>query len=101
MKVKEYTPVDFGVKYDSNKPRYDLVCPRAFEEFVKVLTFGAVKYSPDNWKLVEPDRFISALYRHVEAYRKGEACDPETEFHHLGHAMCNLMFLLSKELENE
>ena len=35
-------------KHDTGKPRFDLVPPIAQLEFVKVLTFGAQKYSPDN-----------------------------------------------------
>lgn len=103
MKVEEYKPVELGVgtKHDYGKLRFDLLDPRSMEEFVKVLTFGAMKYSPDNWRLVEPERYTAALGRHINAWRRGEAKDNETGIHHLAHAMCNIMFLLAKELENE
>ena len=92
---------EIGVKYDQNKLRYDLVCPLAQEEFVRVLTFGANKYAPDNWKKVDTFRYIAALGRHINAWRKGEKNDKETNIHHLAHAMCNIMFLLSRELEEK
>lgn len=62
---------------------------------VDVLTFGAKKYSPDNWRKV-PDwkaRYTAALFRHVVAWLQGERLDPETKLHHLYHAGCCLAFL--------
>ena len=41
-----------GRKFDGDKLRYDLIPPLALEEMVKVLTFGAQKYEPDNWQKV-------------------------------------------------
>ena len=37
-----------GVKYDDEKPRYDLVPWNEFEEVVKVLSYGACKYDDTN-----------------------------------------------------
>jgi len=92
-----------GVKYDGGKPEYDLVPSLALEETVQVLTFGAKKYAPDNWKRV-PDgkrRYFSAAMRHMWAWWRGEKLDPETGLNHLAHAMCCLMFLLEKDIANE
>jgi hypothetical protein len=36
---------NIGMKYDGDKPRYDLEQVKATEEVIKVLTFGAAKYS--------------------------------------------------------
>ena len=41
-----------GRKFDGGKLQYGLVPPLALKEMVKVLTFGAEKYEPDNWKFV-------------------------------------------------
>lgn len=89
-----------GVKYDGQKPRYDLVPPKALAEIVKVLTMGALKYDDDNWKKVPQlrRRYYAALLRHMEAWREGEALDPETGLHHLAHAGCCLFFLLGAEV---
>ena len=92
-----------GVKYDGGKPEYDLVPSLALEETVHVLTFGAKKYAPDNWKRV-PDgkrRYFSAAMRHMWAWWRSEKLDPETGRNHLAHAMCCLMFLLEKDIANE
>ena len=84
-----------GRKFDGGKPQYGLLPPLALEETAKVLTFGAQKYEPDNWKYV-PDskrRYFDALNRHLWAWKEGEKMDPESGKHHLAHAMCCLMFL--------
>ena len=84
-----------GRKFDGEKLEYGLLPPYALEETVKVLTFGAQKYERDNWIKV-PDskrRYFDALQRHVWAYKQGEKIDPESNLHHLAHAMCCLMFL--------
>lgn len=85
-----------GVKLDSGKPRYSLMPPIALELIVKVLTFGAEKYSPNNWKYVDnaEERYLDATMRHIEAYRRGEFLDAESGLPHLAHAGCCISFLL-------
>ena len=85
--------VNGGKKTDKNKPRWDLVPFDALEGMVNVLTFGANKYEPDNWKKVEMWRYRGALMRHWVAWLSGEDLDPETGLHHLDHMMCNLIFI--------
>lgn len=90
-----------GVKYDDNKPKFSLVKPEAFVEMVKVLTYGAKKYSPDNWKLLEnsQQRYFDAANRHMWAWFGGEKNDRESGYHHLAHAMCSLLFIMQKDIE--
>jgi hypothetical protein len=90
-----------GVKYDSGKTRWDLVPWEQFREVAEVLTLGAVKYAPDNWKQVEHprERYFSAAMRHLVAWQEGEAKDPETGKSHLAHAVCCLLFLAAREEE--
>lgn len=83
-----------GMKFDTDKPKFSLIPRGVLGAVVRVLTFGAKKYAPDNWKKIEPERYYDALWRHVEAYRNGEQHDPETKEHHLAHAICCLMFML-------
>jgi hypothetical protein len=92
-----------GKKFDKEKLRWDLIDYKQIEKLAKVLTMGAAKYSPDNWKKVEPfnDRYFAALMRHLVAWRNGETVDPESGQSHLDHAMCNIMFLMWKEDENK
>jgi hypothetical protein len=94
-------PFQEGRKFDKGKPRYGLLKPEALEEVVKVLTYGAEKYSPDNWKHVENmhERYFDASQRHTWAHWRGELRDEETGYYHLAHAICNLMFLLQSELD--
>ena len=84
-----------GVKFDQDKDRWDLLPLEVIQEVVKVLTFGAKKYAPENWKKMEDkERYYAAMMRHVCAWRSGEPFDSETGFHHLTHAMTNIMFLM-------
>ena len=85
-------------KHDHGKPRYSLIPPIAEREMVDVLTFGAKKYTPDNWKNVDDlSRYIDAAMRHIAAYRRGETHDDESGLHHLAHAMCCLSFIVDIE----
>jgi hypothetical protein len=61
-----------------------------------VLEAGAVKYDVENWKVV-PDartRYYDAMNRHIEAWWGGQKHDPETDIHHLAHAVCCALFLM-------
>ena len=89
-----------GVKADGGKAQPRLLMqsmPNAVREICEVLTYGANKYTPDNWKKVEADRYTDALYRHLLAYHAGELFDSETNKHHLAHAACCILFLLEKQ----
>jgi len=84
-----------GRKFDGGKLQYGLLPPLALKATVEILTFGAEKYEPDNWKHV-PDskrRYFDALQRHLWAWKEGEKLDSESGKNHLAHALCCLMFL--------
>lgn len=90
-----------GRKFDGDKLRYDLIPPLALDEMVKVLTFGAQKYDPDNWQKV-PDskrRYFAAAQRHLWKYQQGEKLDTESGIHHLAHAMCCIYFLYEHDVK--
>ena len=90
-----------GRKFDGGKLQYGLLPPSALKDVVQVLTFGAEKYEPDNWKRV-PDanrRYFDAAMRHLWAYKVGEIYDSETGVSHLAHAACCILFM--NELDNE
>lgn len=85
-----------GVKYDFAKPKWSLLPWDEVEDVVKVLTFGAKKYAPDNWKFVDDadNRYMDATLRHLVAYRQGERRDAESGESHIAHALCCLLFML-------
>lgn len=83
------------IKYDEDKPRLALVPPSLIMEVGKVLTFGAAKYTPNNWRLMEDtESTISAIDRHFCAWKSGEDLDPESGLSHLSHMATNIAFLL-------
>ncbi len=89
-----------AAKHDLGKLRWDCLPWPAVEQVVRVLTFGAEKYSAWSWPGV-PDarrRYFAALIRHAVAWLRGERLDPESGLPHLAHLACNALFLLSFEL---
>ena len=90
------TQAPTGIKYDQDKPRWGLLPFEPLAEVVAVLTVGAKKYAPDNWKFV-PDadaRYMDAAFRHIVSYMQGHKYDGETGSNHLAHAVCCLLFKL-------
>jgi hypothetical protein len=86
--------VSSGMKFDDGKLRYDLTPAIAIEGLAAVLTYGAKKYKPNNWRSVDPQRYVGAFERHWQAYNRGELIDSESGLPHLAHCMTNLAFLL-------
>ena len=95
-----------GIKYDDGKVKMELLPLRELREVARVLTYGAKKYAPENWKKV-PDlkeRYTGALLRHLTEYREGNIFDAETgqaSLRHIAQVACNALFLLWAELEDE
>lgn len=85
-----------GVKFDKDKPKWNLLPWDEVEDVVKVLTFGAKKYAPDNWKFVDDanNRYMDATMRHLVAFQQGERTDAESGESHIAHALCCLLFML-------
>lgn len=83
-----------GVKHDGEKVRLDLIDPLAIEGLAAVLTFGAKKYAPHNWRGgLSYSRLIAALLRHLFAILRGEYIDSESNLPHVDHVGCCWMFL--------
>ena len=90
---------DKGVKYDTEKPRMDLVLrgfSHAIENVADVGTYGANKYTDDGWQSVDNgiERYLSAMIRHYLKYRQGEMFDSESELPHLSHMAWNALAVL-------
>lgn len=88
-----------GVKYDQDKLKWHLLPFKALEGMVKVLTFGASKYSENGWRTVPNarDRYLSAMLRHLCAIQMGEKVDSESGLRHIDHLLCNAAFLAELE----
>lgn len=89
-----------GTKLDDGKPRWDLLPHVSVAQVVAVLSFGAKKYAPDNWRTVQGWRwrYYAAAWRHAVAWWLGERHDPESGLHHLAHAACCMLFLLELDM---
>lgn len=86
--------VETFMKFDASKPRYDLIPPSSTQALAEVLTYGAKKYKPDNWRKGDVARYTAAAMRHLEAWRGGEQNDSESGLSHLAHLMTNVAFLI-------
>lgn len=97
-----------GVKYDTGKLRWSLLPFDGLVSILKVLEFGAKKYSPRNWELgMDWDRPFDACLRHLTAWwcredsGKGPSRDADTGYSHLWHAGCCILFLIVYELRGK
>ena len=86
----------FGLKYDEDKLKYSLLPKGTLTKILEVLTLGANKYAPNNWKNVEnpKERYYNAIMRHLDAWWNGEITDPESNKSHLAHIACSVLFLM-------
>ena len=83
-----------GLKFDAGKIRMDLLDPSFTEGVAEVLTFGARKYAPDNWRNgIQYTRLIAAIHRHLAAIQRGEDYDAESKLPHVYHIGCCVQFL--------
>lgn len=93
--IENIVVVEQFMKFDTSKLRYDLIPTSTTKALAQVLTYGAKKYKPNNWQNVDDlDRYVAALFRHIEAWRDGEKLDKESGLPHLAHALTNVAFLL-------
>jgi hypothetical protein len=82
-------------RYDSHKPRMELLPTEGLVEWARAMTFGAEKYGDHNWrKGMAWTRVLGSLSRHLTAFLSGEDRDAESGVNHMAHVMCNAAFLL-------
>lgn len=86
--------VDEGRKFSKGKPRWSLLPWDTLSNVVDVLTAGAEKYSPDNWKKVPEGRieYMDAIMRHLVKLEKGEYIDKDSGLPGTGHLLCCALF---------
>lgn len=108
MSDQSKLPTEGAARFDTGKPRLDLISPIATLALAEVLTFGARKYAAHNWRKGMPwSKCIASLKRHLIAYEMGidydydpecEGCQAKTCLNHTGllhidQIQCNAMFL--------
>lgn len=85
-----------ALRYDSGKPRYDLIPPEGIEALAQVYTAGAVKYAPRNWeKGMTYTRCFASLMRHAWAWMRGQDNDQETGLPHMAHVAWNALAIVT------
>lgn len=96
---------DQTAKADAGKPRISLVPAEAVRAIARVRMYGLTKYrDKDNWKRVEPIRYLDAALRHLlDAVEDLESKDEESGLYSVDHALTDLAFLsaLMKREKNE
>jgi len=86
--------MELGNRKNNNKLRWSLVSWEALSPMVLVLMFGAEKYAPNNWKKgLSWTEISESLMRHLYSFLEGEDNDKESKLTHVGHILCNAMFL--------
>lgn len=82
-------------KADAGKPRLSLVPTQIIYDITRVREYGDKKYgSTDNWKTVEAQRYVDAMFRHLLAFvADPDGRDEESGLPHLWHLECNAAFL--------
>lgn len=86
-------------KFDAGKPPIELVPPEVIVAMAEVLSFGAAKYGPWNWRrqpFVACTRIYGGVQRHLLAWARGEDIDKESGKEHLVHALTGLAMLWTK-----
>ena len=80
-------------RFNEGKPRWGLVHFESLVPMIRVLEFGAKKYSPENWKKgLDLREILESMQRHLAALMDGEEIDKESGISHMGHIQCNAMF---------
>lgn len=82
-----------GMKDDKNKIKMELLPFDSVREVAKVMTHGAKKYEPDNWKKVEVMKYVGAFLRHLVDWLLGETYDKDSGLRLTSHMACNAMFI--------
>ena len=90
-------------KHDEGKEQLTLVPRQIIHDIARVRMFGTEKYKdPDNWKLVEKERYRDAAFRHFLRYLDDpQGVDDESGLSHLAHLACNIAFLCELEAKEQ
>lgn len=103
-KYEPKNEADQLIKADMGKAKVSLVPSAIIFAIARIREYGNNKYpdgGPNNWMLVEKERYRDAMYRHLLAYIEDpEGVDAESGLPHLWHLACNVAFLCELEKGN-
>ena len=82
-------------KADNGKLQISLVPMQINKDIAEVRMYGTNKYnSPNNWVIVEMQRYVDALLRHLIAFiEDNNSVDEESGIPHYKHAATNMAFI--------
>jgi len=99
--IDNHTELYGAKKFDSNKPRMDLLSVDAMVAIANIMGMGAKKYGDQNWRQgFAYSRLYAACQRHLTSWWNGDNLDDESGKSHLHHAACCLMMLIEHEIRN-
>lgn len=88
-----------ALRYNDGKPDWSLVDFHSLLPMVRVLEYGAKKYTVgevsgrENWKKpMDKKQILNSMLRHLIQLMEDEELDSESWLQHIGHIMCNAMF---------
>ncbi len=99
--LKETNPKD---KIGSRKWRQYCVTPaRVAWEVGIALLVGSLKYGRTNWRVagITASVYVDAAKGHIDQFWEGEDLDPESQAHHIAHAIAGLNILLDSILRSD
>ncbi len=90
---------DQTAKRDAGKLQLTMVPREIIRAVARIRMYGNEKYhDPENWRMVEPERYRDAAFRHFLAYLDDpHGLDEESGLPHLWHLACNVAFLCEME----
>ena len=82
-------------KADNGKLQISLVPMQINKDIAEVRMYGTNKYnSPNNWVIIEMQRYVDALLRHLIAFiEDNNSVDEESGIPHYKHAATNMAFI--------
>lgn len=89
-------------KSDNGKLKISLVPTQIVRDVAEVRMYGDNKYhAPNNWVVVNMERYVDALFRHLLAFLDDHnSIDEESGIPHYKHAACNMAFICAMMDEN-
>lgn len=92
-----------SAKADNGKPQLHLVPTEIINCIARVREYGNKKYGDsENWKTVEKERYIDAMFRHLLSYiNDTQGKDEESGLPHLWHIATNVAFLCELDKQKE